>query len=190
MAYQPLEIGGVRERLNDIKARFDLPLTGADKMFIERAYRRVFGHDVPNKKSGCSNCYRDAFIVLFNQVKNMAKLPKPSDYALKNGVVYQVPFSGKAYVGDVPNEVAEGILAKFPNKISMFARYPEDWEKRVKKSAKKAAKNDKTDKVDEQTEQKVEQPTDGEPTGGEPTDQADPTDQTDGGGTEQQPEGE
>lgn len=182
--YKMLEIGEVKERLAEIKGRFNLPLTGQDKAFIDRAYRRVFGHDVPNKKSGCSNCYKDAFIVLFNQVKTMAKLPKPSDYALKNGVVYQVPFSGAAFVGDVPNEVAEQILAKFPNKISMFARYPEDWEKRAKKSSKKAAKTDKTDKADEQPEPNVEQPTDGEPTGGEPTEPSE------SGEADKQPKGE
>jgi len=165
-----LTIDAVREQLEAIKPRHATSFTGADKKFIDRVYRRLFNKEVVNK--GCNSCYKDAFVEIYCQIKKLKELPDMSAYRLKNGVVYTEPFTNHSYVGEVKDEDAERILAKYPAMIKKFARYPEDWEARCNKEAKgKRTRKPKTDAeppkpVEGQDPQEDEQ---GQAQGAEPT---------------------
>lgn len=63
-------------------------------------------------------------------------MPKASNYVLKNGVLFHPQGTSEFYVnGTITDEVAETELAKNPEFISKFSKYPTDYQERVKARA-------------------------------------------------------
>jgi hypothetical protein len=82
----------------------------------------------------CGSCYRDAYVLIVNRLKNMTKLPdneQERNYALKAGEFIQYFGEKEFIVNPVTDAQAEKFLGQFPKRITIFSRYPEDWEARV-----------------------------------------------------------
>lgn len=101
-----------------------------EQQYIESIYIRLFNKPMP-KRTGCQDCYRDAFILISNKLKSMTEMPKESPYKLKAGVVASSFGSSDFYVLDMPEEAAEKWLHEFPERINQFQKFPEDWQERV-----------------------------------------------------------
>lgn len=123
--------------LMEMKPHFDSGFTPEERDFLVEWHIRILGKDIPNR--ACSDCYRDAYILLTNKIKTMAQLPEQTDYKLKAGIVEHIFGSSKFYVLDLPTEVAETILREHPEKINEFQRYPADWETRIKATSEEPA---------------------------------------------------
>ena len=59
-------------------------------------------------------------------------MPKKSNYSLKPGIIVHPQGTNKFYANNnIPDDVAEEYLAKFPANIIEFASYPADYIARV-----------------------------------------------------------
>ena len=113
-----------------MKSHIDSGFSCKEKQYIESIYIRLFNKPM-QKRSGCQDCYRDAFVIIYNKLKTMTEMPKESPYRLKAGVVASSFGSSDFYVLDMPEEAAEKWLHEFPERINQFQKYPEDWKDRV-----------------------------------------------------------
>lgn len=119
--------------LEEMKAHFGDGFTSSERGVIENLYSKVCNK--PIRRSGCSDCYRDAYVELFTKLKRLGTMPTTPNYVLKAGVVISDGFGSSNFyiLGNIPDEVAERRLAQRPEDISLFERTPSDWEERVKK---------------------------------------------------------
>ncbi len=117
--------------MNDMKSRFEDGFSFSDRSILETLHRTLFGRGITNK--GCSDCYRDAYIIIYRKLKILKEMPKAkSQYTLKAGAILRRAGDNKFYANPLPNdEVPEKYLADFPSSINLFAVYPADWEARV-----------------------------------------------------------
>ena len=113
-----------------MKSHIDSGFSCKEQQYIESIYIRLFNKPM-QKRSGCQDCYRDAFVIIYNKLKTMTEMPKESPYRLKAGVVASSFGSSDFYVLDMPEEAAEKWLHEFPERINQFQKYPEDWKDRV-----------------------------------------------------------
>lgn len=113
-----------------MKSHYQCGFSYKDQQYIESIYMRLFNKPM-QKRSGCQDCYRDAFILIINKLKTMTEMPKESPYRLKAGVVASSFGSSDFYVLDMPEEAAEKWLHEFPERINQFQKYPEDWQERL-----------------------------------------------------------
>lgn len=117
--------------LEEMRSRFSSGFSSSDRAKIDELYLLVCGKRV--RKTGCGDCYRDAFIETRLKLKQLGNMPKKPNYILKAGVVLHKPGTSKFYtLNNVPDEAAEEWLGEFPHDISNFETYPTDWESRVK----------------------------------------------------------
>lgn len=116
-----------------------------DKELIQELHKEVL--DIGFEVTTCSDCYRDAAIRIFTYLKKHGKMKEKREYALLNGALIQMAFgSSSLYTNaNLTDEVAEEYLAIKPEKIILFAKYPEDWKARC--SQRQAAKNGKKSKT-------------------------------------------
>ena len=113
-----------------MKSRFNDGFSSKDRAIIDHLYFFIFGKEVTNK--GCSDCYRDAYILIRTKLKTLGVMPTKSNYTLKAGAMIHPVGTSKFYTNPLPSDaVAEEFLSKFPEQIGIFASYPEDWEERV-----------------------------------------------------------
>lgn len=130
-----------REALAAMEPHYKTGFSGKEREILDYLNRLFFG--APVKKTACQSCYRDAYVLISCKIKKENKLPKRSNYELKKGIVYAPKAGVGFYAGEnIPDEVAENWLMEHPNCISKFARYPENWEKRVAKLSKKSEKDE------------------------------------------------
>ena len=130
----------VMTTLQSMKSRFHDGFSTLDRAYLDRLYYDLFGNGITNK--GCSDCYRDAFILIVNYLKKNKAMPQKCNYRLKPGVVIQ--FFGKSAIYTNPNltdEVAEKYLGMNSDNKRMFSDLPSDWETRV--AARKAGTPEK-----------------------------------------------
>lgn len=113
-----------------MKSHIDSGFSYKEQQYIESIYMSLFNKPM-QKRSGCQDCYRDAFMLIINKLKTMTEMPKGSPYRLKAGVVASSFGSSDFYVLDMPEEAAEKWLHEFPERINQFQKYPEDWQVRV-----------------------------------------------------------
>lgn len=120
----------IMSRLTEMRSRFDSGFSSSDRNYIEQLYRTVLGKVV--RRSGCADCYRDAFLETFTYLKRLGTMPTKPNYVLKAGVIVHPTGTNKFYANaNIPDEVAEQRLAEYPESISDFLSYPIDWEARV-----------------------------------------------------------
>lgn len=151
------------ERLEEMRSRYKDGFSTSDRSFLEALNYRLFSKVIT--QTGCSDCYRDAYILIRNRLKNDKKMPKQANYILKNGALLHEFGTSKYYSHQVSDEVAEYFLAKNPEDISQFQKFPSDWKERI------AKKSSKPTEVEEPT--KVEEPLDApESAEAEPTEKA------------------
>lgn len=104
--------------------------SSSDKALIENLYREVCGKSVRN--TGCSDCYKDAYIETYLKLKSLGKMPQKPNYILKAGVVRRKFGSNKFYaLSNCPDEVAEEYLRENLSNIRFFEKFPDDWQDRV-----------------------------------------------------------
>lgn len=117
--------------LDEMKSRFNSGFSSSDRSFLEKMHRLIFAKDIPNK--GCSDCYRDAYLLIVTHLKKTQTMPKEPNYILKAGVLIHPSGTSKFYINPLPSdEIAEDFLSEYPDAINKFAHVPEDWEDRVK----------------------------------------------------------
>lgn len=120
----------VMSRLAEMRSRYDSGFSSSDRSYIEQLYRSLLSK--PIRKSGCADCYRDAFIEIFTYLKRTGTMPTKPNYVLKAGVVVHPNGTNKFYANaNIPDEVAELRLAEYPESISDFLSFPSDWNARV-----------------------------------------------------------
>lgn len=118
--------------LEQMRSRYDSGFSSADKSVLNDLYRRLYGKNIRN--SGCNNCFRDAYLLIYKKLKSIKSMPTFSDYKLKAGAVIHPAGTSKFYAHRLPsNDIAEAYLSKFPDKISLFSEYPSDWRERVQR---------------------------------------------------------
>lgn len=117
--------------LSEMKSRFHDGFSSTDRNVLDSLHWKLFNREITNK--GCSDCYRDAYILIVNHLKQTKEMPKPkSSYTLKPGALIQRPGDNRFYANPLPNdEIPEAYLADYPGAITKFASYPQDWETRV-----------------------------------------------------------
>lgn len=85
-------------------------------------------------------------------------MPEQPNYILKGGAVIH-PFGTNEYYSKVvSDEVAENYLRERPERITIFERYPEDWQERVFPKEKEV-EEPVAKEVEQPTTEEVEQPT-------------------------------
>lgn len=120
----------IMNSLTEMRSRFDDGFSTSDREYIETLYAKLLSKKV--RRSGCKDCYRDAYLEIYSYLKKERKMPKKPNYVLKAGVVIHPQGTNKFYANaNIPDEVAEEHLAKFPNAIDSFAVYPADYALRV-----------------------------------------------------------
>ena len=116
--------------LENMRSRYNSGFSTLDRAYLDKLHYELFGKGISNK--GCSDCYRDAFILSVTYLNKYKAMPQKSIYRLKPGAVIQ--FFGKSTVYTNPNltdEVAERYLALNSENKRMFSDLPSDWETRV-----------------------------------------------------------
>lgn len=128
-----LEYSKTMTLLDEMKPHYDDGFTSSERSVIENLYNKVCGK--PIRRSGCSDCYRDAYIEIVTTLKRLGTMPTTPNYVLKAGVVLSDGFGSSNFytLSNIPDEVAEKHLAQYPNDIELFERTPSDWEARANK---------------------------------------------------------
>lgn len=126
--------------LNELKARINGGLSASDKRFIKVHYYLITGKHFT--KTACNDCYRDAFIEMYNLYKKTNKLMSTeTNFKLLNGVVLQTPgTTSVATSRSITNKIAIEHLAADPGKIHLFASFPDNWKKLVNDYKKRVKK--------------------------------------------------
>lgn len=121
--------------LDEMRNHYDDGFTSSERSTIENLYNVVCSK--PIRRTGCSDCYRDAYIELITTLKRLGKMPSTPNYVLKAGAVLHEFGSSDFYtLNNIPDEFAEKWLASHPNDKDLFEKMPSDWEERVEKRKK------------------------------------------------------
>lgn len=126
-----MEYTQVIKTLDEMKSRFHDGFSSSDRELLDKLHRLLFNREITNR--GCSDCYRDAYLLISVKLKQLKDMPnKKSNYVLKAGALLRRAGDNKFYSNPLPNdEIPEKHLADFPEAISLFASYPNDWQRRV-----------------------------------------------------------
>lgn len=138
-----MDYESISQRLRDMESRYHNGFSTLDRNFLDSLYFELYGKIITN--TGCSNCYRDAYIEICTRLKREKKMPTKSDFQLKAGAVITFFGSSKAYTNaNLTNEVAIRYLSLNPDNAKLFSFLPSDWEERVANYSK----NGTTDNAD------------------------------------------
>lgn len=132
--------------LEEMRSRFESGFSSSDRLKIEQLYFDICGKRV--RKSGCKDCYRDAYIETRVKLKRLGTMPKKPNYILKAGAIIHPQGTSDFYsLGNIPDEIAEKWLGEYPADINKFETYPADWESRVKARKEGTAVEPTTDEL-------------------------------------------
>lgn len=165
----------ILEKIEEVKVRFDQTneLSSSDKSFIESIYERVLSKRFNNR--GCGQCYRDAFIEIYVQVKKNG-IKDMGNFVMKREVVRTI--DGIVYSrNNITDEAAIKLLKTYPQRIDDFESYPKNWEELIagkaketkvntepkKKAGAKKASDKTSEKQEKSEETKVNTETDTDP---------------------------
>lgn len=112
--------------LDGLRAHLQGAFSSEDKEQIERLHQVVF--DKPFVRTKCNDCYRDAVIRMYLQLKRNGTMISELQYRLRAGYLINSPLfrGGKVYSNaNLTNEVAEEFLKMFPMAKENFDRIPE-----------------------------------------------------------------
>lgn len=138
-----MDYESISQRLRDMESRYHNGFSALDRNFLDSLYFELYGKIITN--TGCSNCYRDAYIEICTRLKREKKMPTKSDFQLKAGAVITFFGSSKAYTNaNLTNVVAIRYLSLNSDNAKMFSFLPSDWEERVANYSK----NGTTDNAD------------------------------------------
>ena len=127
-----LEYDKTMALLEEMRPHYDEGFSTSERSAIETLYNKVCGK--PVRRSGCSDCYRDAYIEVVTTLKRLGTMPTTSNYVLKAGAVLHEFGSSDFYtLGNCPDEFAEKWLARFPKDEVLFEKMPSDWKEKVEK---------------------------------------------------------
>lgn len=135
------------ERLEEMRSRYNDGFSPSDRTYLEALNFRLFNK--PISLTGCSDCYRDAYVLIFNKLKRDKKMPAEANYILKSGALLHEFGTSEYYSHRVADDVAEYFLKKNPEDIRLFGKFPPDWKERINKS-----KTEKAVKAEVETEKK------------------------------------
>lgn len=125
-----MELHSTSSRLREMEGRYNSGFSSLDRNFLDSLYFELFGKQITN--TGCSNCYRDAYIEICTKMKRENKMEKTTDFQLKAGAVLTFFGSPVAYTNsNLTDEVALRYLAMNVNNVRMFAHLPSNWESRL-----------------------------------------------------------
>lgn len=119
----------VMARLQDMKPRFDAGFSLSDRAFLTSLHSLLYNRTIT--LTGCSDCYRDAYLVMCNYLKKRKNMPIQTEYRLLPGAIIHEFGSSDYYSHNVPTPIAEKWLKADPSRITYFDRYPENWEERI-----------------------------------------------------------
>lgn len=117
-------------RLEEMRERYSAGFSSSDRDKLEALNTLLFGKEIT--RTGCSDCYRDAYLLIRSRLKKEKTMPQPTTYSLKAGIVIHAFGSPDYYTLDIPDSVAEDYLRGDNTRIREFSRYPSDWERRLK----------------------------------------------------------
>lgn len=123
--------------LEALKAHLKGAFSAAEKEQIESLHPVVMGR--PFRRTSCNDCYRDAVILMYNQIKKNGTMIGELKYRLRAGYLIHSPLfhGGKVYSNaNLTDDVAREFLEMFPMAASNFDKIPEEPTK------KKAVKNE------------------------------------------------
>lgn len=123
------EYSDIMKRLEEMRTEYDAGFSFSNRDFLTQLNFRLFGK--PITLTGCGDCYRDAYLLIYHKLKRDKKMPQMTNYRLRPGKVVHWFGTNEYYALDVSDEVAEKYLAEDSKNIIWFERYPEDWEARV-----------------------------------------------------------
>lgn len=127
-----------------MESRYQSGFSSLDRSFLDSLYYELYGKAITN--TGCSNCYRDAYIEICCKLKREKKMPKKSDFQLKAGAVITFFGSSVAYTNaNLTNEVALRYLSLNRDNEKMFSFLPSDLDERLANFSKLGT----TDNADE-----------------------------------------
>ena len=87
------------------------------------------------QRKGCADCYRDACIEMVSYLRKHGKFRDKLHYVLRNGVVIQLGGFGSSdfYTNmNICDAVAIAYLRDHPEDITLFQRFPENWQEHIK----------------------------------------------------------
>ena len=115
--------------LEGLRAHLHGAFSPEEKAQIAELHQVVF--DRPFVKTKCNDCYRDAVIRMYLQIKKNGTMISELQYRLRAGYLINSPlFHGGAVYSNanLTNEVAEEFLQMFPMASVNFDRIPEKTE--------------------------------------------------------------
>lgn len=125
-----MDYNEIMSSLTEMRSRFDSGFSLSDRTYLEQLYSSLLSKKV--RRSGCSDCYRDAYLEIYSYLKKLGSMPNKPNYVLKAGVVIHPQGTNKFYANaNIPDDVAETHLAKNPESINDFQSYPADYALRV-----------------------------------------------------------
>lgn len=133
--------------LEEMKPHFDAGFTLSERSLLDELHHELFNRVIT--LTGCSDCYRDAYLIIYNKLKRDGSMPDKSNYKLKPGALIRFFGETEYYTNNVPDAVAERYLKLDKDNIKNFQRFPDDWESRI--GAKKPSTEVKTEEEDNNT---------------------------------------
>lgn len=128
----------VMYKLEEMKGRYDDGFSCSDRDFLDLLHRMLYGK--PVKDTGCSDCYRDAYVQISLRLRTEGRLPERPNYVLRTGELIHFFGTSEYYINPLEDEIAEEFLSRFPDQIGVFSEYPDDWKARVEEHRKRVCK--------------------------------------------------
>lgn len=116
-----------RDKVEDLKRRFDSPFSASDKETIEHLYNEVLHKRFVH--TTCQQCYHDALIEIYVTLKKTKKMPKKCNYRMRAGFIISCPdfYGGKIFTNEnLSDKVAKEYLDKYPNMEDYFQKIPDE----------------------------------------------------------------
>lgn len=136
-----------------MKSRYKDGFSSSDRKFLEALHKEIF-HKVITI-TGCADCYRDAYIILFNKLKKDGKMPEQANFVLRAGVLLHTFGSSEYYVHEVPDEVALAHLKSNPDAIKKFIHYPNNWKELIEPNPAKDNIEEKAEETPAETKKET-----------------------------------
>lgn len=116
-----------KEKVGELRERFDLPYDETDKRLIEELYFQVLRKEFV--RTSCQQCYHDAVIEIYCYLKKYRKMKQKCNYRLRAGFIIACPdfYFGKVFTNEnLTDKVAKEYLKRYPKQEQYFAELPDE----------------------------------------------------------------